>query len=69
MAHAGVRGRGYARGALVVLLGYAASIGVTRLEAHIAPDNHASQRAAEAVGFRQAGTVTDEGVEMIRYAC
>lgn len=65
--HAGKRGRGYARNALALLAGYAASIGVTRLEAHIAPDNHASRRVAESAGFTQAGTVTDDGTEMIRY--
>ena len=35
--HAGKRGRGYARNALALLAGYAASIGVTRLEANVAP--------------------------------
>jgi hypothetical protein len=48
--------------------GYAASIGVTRLEAHVAPDNHASRRVAEAAGFTQADTFTDgDGTEFIRY--
>ena len=66
--HAGKRGRGHARNALALLVGYAASIGVTRLEAHIALDNHASRRVAEAAGFAQAGTFTDDdGIEMIRY--
>jgi RimJ/RimL family protein N-acetyltransferase len=66
--HAGKRGFGYARNALFLLLDYAASIGVTRLEAHVAPDNHASRRVAESAGFTQAGTVMDDGTEMIRYA-
>jgi len=67
--HAGKRGRGYARNALALLVGYAASIGVTRLEAHVAPDNHASRHVAEAVGFIQADTFTDsDGTEFIRYA-
>jgi len=66
--HAGKRGRGYARNALALLVGYAASIGVTRLEAHIAPDNRASRRVAEAAGFAQAGNFTDGGgTEFIRY--
>ncbi|HET6192270.1 MAG TPA: GNAT family protein [Trebonia sp.] len=39
--HAGQRGRGYAHSALALLAGYAASIGVTRLEAHVALGNHA----------------------------
>jgi RimJ/RimL family protein N-acetyltransferase len=65
--HAGQRGRGHAKNALALLIGYAASIGITRLEAHIAPDNHASQRVVEAVGFTPAGTVIDDGTEMLRY--
>jgi RimJ/RimL family protein N-acetyltransferase len=66
--HAGQRGRGHARCALALLVGYAASIGVTRLQAHVALDNHASRRVAEAAGFTRAGTVTDDdGTEMIRY--
>jgi len=65
--HAGQRGRRYATNALILLTGYAGSIGITRLEAHIAPDNHASQHVAESAGFTQAGTVIDDGTEMIRY--
>src|SRR5271156_4643835 len=66
--HAGKRGRGYARNALALLVGYAASIGITRLEAHVAADNHASRRVAEAAGFTQAGNFTDGGgTEFIRY--
>ena len=66
--HAGKRGRGHARSALALLLGFAASIGVTRLEAHVATDNRASRRVAESAGFTQAGTFTDDdGTEMIRY--
>jgi RimJ/RimL family protein N-acetyltransferase len=65
--HAGQRGQGHARNALALLADYAASIGVTRLEAHIAPDNHASRRVAESAGFTQAGLVMEDGTEMIRY--
>jgi RimJ/RimL family protein N-acetyltransferase len=65
--HAGKRGQGHARNALALLADYAASIGVTRLEAHVAPDNHASRRVAEAAGFTQTGSVMDDGTEMIRY--
>jgi RimJ/RimL family protein N-acetyltransferase len=66
--HAGKRGRGYARNALALLAAYAASIGITRLEAHVAPDNHASRRVAEAAGFTQADNFTDGGgTEFIRY--
>lgn len=65
--HADKRGRGHARNALALLVRYAASIGVTRLEAHITLDNHASRCVAEAAGFAQAGTFTDDdGTEMIR---
>jgi RimJ/RimL family protein N-acetyltransferase len=67
--HAGQRGQGHARNALALLAGYAASIGIARLEAPIALDNHASRRVAEAAGFTQAGTFTDDdGTKMIRYA-
>jgi RimJ/RimL family protein N-acetyltransferase len=67
--HAGQRGRGYARNALALLAGYAASVGVTRLESRVAASNHASRRVAEAAGFTQTGTFTDgDGTDMIRYA-
>lgn len=67
--HAGQRGRGHARNALELLIGYAASIGATRLEAHVATGNCASRRVAESAGFTKAGAFTDEdGTEMIRYA-
>ena len=66
--HAGKRGQGHARNALALLVGYAASIGVTCLEAHVAAGNQASRRVAEAAGFVQAGTFTDhDGTEMVRY--
>lgn len=65
--HVGQRGRGRARNALALLAGYAASLGITRLEADIAADNHASRHVAESTGFLRAGTFTDEGTEMIRY--
>jgi len=65
--HAAQRGRGHARNALALLVGYAASIGVTRLEAHVAADNRASRRVAESAGFSPAGTFTDDGTQMIRY--
>jgi RimJ/RimL family protein N-acetyltransferase len=63
----GQRGRGYATEALLLLIDYAASIGVTRLEAHIAPDNHASRRVAESAFFARSGSVIADGTEMIRY--
>jgi RimJ/RimL family protein N-acetyltransferase len=63
----GRRGQGYARESLLLLIGYAASIGVTSLEAHIAPDNHASRRVAESAGFTLAGSVMKDGTEMTRY--
>jgi RimJ/RimL family protein N-acetyltransferase len=63
----GKRGQGYATQAVTLLIDYAASIGVTRLKAKIAPDNHASRRVAERAGFTQAGSVIDDGIEMLRY--
>ena len=66
--HAGKRGRGYARNALALLVGYAVSIGVTRLEAQVAPDNYASRHVAQGAGFTQADTFTDgDGTEFVRY--
>jgi RimJ/RimL family protein N-acetyltransferase len=62
------RGRGYARNALALLLGYAASIGITRLRTNIATDNHASRRVAESAGFHQESTFTEECIEMTCYS-
>ena len=43
-------------------------LGTTRLEAHVALDNHASRRVAQAAGFTHASIFTeDDGTEMIRY--
>lgn len=53
--HADKRGRGHARNALALLVGYAAAIGVPRLEAHVATGNQASRRVAESAGFSQPG--------------
>jgi RimJ/RimL family protein N-acetyltransferase len=65
---AGERRRGYATRALALLLHYGNSIGVTRFEAHIAPDNLASRRVSEKTGFRCVGRFTDEeGAVMIKY--
>jgi len=61
------RGRGYAKQALALLCDYAASIGVTRLEAHVATDNHASRHVAESAGFTESGTLLEEGEERVRY--
>lgn len=65
--HADQRGRGHARNALALLAGYAASLGITRLEAEIAAGNHASRHVAESADFLHAGTFTDDGAEMTRY--
>ena len=65
---AGGRGHGHATRGLILLLGYARSIGVDEIEAHIAPDNHASCRVAEKAGFRRSGPFTAaDGATMIRY--
>jgi RimJ/RimL family protein N-acetyltransferase len=51
-----------------VAFGIGFGAGVIRLEAHVAPDNHASRHVAEAAGFTQADTITDDnGTEFIRY--
>lgn len=65
--HADRRGRGHARQALALLCEYAASIGITPLEAHIAPDNQASRHVAESAGFTESGLITEEGERRIRY--
>jgi RimJ/RimL family protein N-acetyltransferase len=62
------RRRNYATRALRLLLEYARSIGITRLESHVADDNVASRRVSEKAGLRPAGAFTDEdGTDMIRY--
>lgn len=65
------RRRGYATRALALLLQYALSIGVTRLEAHVAEDNLASRRVSEKAGFRPASKFTaEDSTDIIRYkAC
>jgi RimJ/RimL family protein N-acetyltransferase len=66
--HAGERRQGYATRALRLLCAYAASIGVTRLEAHVAPDNQASRRVAEGAGFTPLDVFSDDkGELMMRY--
>jgi RimJ/RimL family protein N-acetyltransferase len=65
---AGERRHGHATRSLTLLLEYGRSIGITRYEAHIAPDNLASRRVSEKAGFRWAGTFTDDdGAFMARY--
>jgi RimJ/RimL family protein N-acetyltransferase len=62
------RRRGYATRVLALLLDYAGSIGITRLESHVAQDNLASRRVSEKNRFCPAGTFTDkDGISMIRY--
>lgn len=62
------RRRGYATRALALLLSYGKSIGVTRFESYIAPDNLASLRVSKKAGFRCIGAFTDkEGAVMINY--
>jgi RimJ/RimL family protein N-acetyltransferase len=65
--HTGQRGKGYARRALFMPCDYAASIGVTAFEAHIAIGNHASRRVAEAVGFVPADSFTEKGEPRARH--
>jgi RimJ/RimL family protein N-acetyltransferase len=62
------RRRGFATRALVLLAGFAQSLGVRRLESHVAPDNLASRRVSERAGFVEEGTTTDaDGSPQIRY--
>ncbi len=50
------RGRGYAARAAALMAGWAfESVGVARLIAGVAPDNVASQRVVERIGFRREG--------------
>ena len=63
----GERRRGYATRALALLLQYALSIGVTRLESHVAEDNLASRRVSEKAGFRPASKFTANRTGIIRY--
>jgi RimJ/RimL family protein N-acetyltransferase len=65
--HADQRGQGYARRALSLLCGYAASIGIASLEAHVATDNYASRRVVEAAGFSAVETITEEREQRVRY--
>ncbi len=65
---AGYRGNGYATRALSLLCRYAASLGITHLEAQVAASNPASRRVAENAGFTAPGMFNDKGELMIRYA-
>ena len=66
--HASQRGRGYASRSLRLLYEYAASIGVSMLESHVAPDNLASRRVSEAAGFTAGEVFTaGDGVVYVRY--
>lgn len=59
-AHPGARGTGLTRRAAALAEEYAArELGVRLLRAHIAPDNVASRRLAEANGFEQTGLLAD----------
>jgi len=62
------RRKGYATRVLQLLCQYAASIGITSLESHVAEDNVASRRVSEKAGFSLVGTFTaDDGTGMVRY--
>ena len=54
------RKEGYAAHALSLLCRYAVSIGIIRLEAHVATDSGASRRVAEHAGFTAQDVYTDE---------
>lgn len=66
--HASQRGRGYAARSLRLLCGYAASIGIAELQSHVAPDNLASRRVAEAAGFAAREVFrAEDGQVYVRY--
>jgi RimJ/RimL family protein N-acetyltransferase len=65
---ASYRRQGYATRALLLLRQYAASIGVTQLEAHVAEDNLGSRRVSERAGFSLIDVFTGaDGIRMVRY--
>lgn len=62
------RRRSYASRALSLLVAYAWSVGLSRLAAHIDPDNPASLEVSEHAGFVVQGTlVEDNQTQMLRY--
>jgi RimJ/RimL family protein N-acetyltransferase len=62
------RRKSYATRALHLLRQYAASVGITSLESHIAEDNLASRRVSEKAGFSLVGAFTaDDCTVMVRY--
>ncbi len=66
--HANERRKGYATRGVKLLVEYADSLGVARLEAHVAEDNDASRQVADGVGFRYLNEFTDDdGTRMVRY--
>lgn len=66
--NAGDRGRGYSSRALALLVEYAATLGVRRLESHVSPDNVGSRRVSESAGFvGHEVFVEDDGAELVRY--
>jgi RimJ/RimL family protein N-acetyltransferase len=66
--HANERRKGYATRGVKLLVEYADSLGVARLEAHVAEDNDASRQVADSVGFRYLNEFTDDdGTRMVRY--
>lgn len=62
------RGQGVATRALKLLLSHADREGITDLECHVAEDNAASRRVAEAAGFTDPVlAVEPDGQVMVRY--
>jgi RimJ/RimL family protein N-acetyltransferase len=63
------RRRGLATRAVRLVVAWAtAALGVAEFELHVAPDNTASRRVAEAAGFRVAGTVGADLCYVLRAA-
>ena len=62
------RGRGCSSRALTLLVEFASTLGIRRLEAHVAPDNVASRRVSQSAGFVEQDLFRDEtGTELVRY--
>lgn len=65
--HATERRKGYATRAVKLLVEYAETLGLDRLEAHSGEDNHASRKVAVNAGFHYLDTFTDDGAPVRRY--
>ncbi|MGI8529366.1 MAG: GNAT family N-acetyltransferase [Geodermatophilaceae bacterium] len=65
--HASERRKGYAGRALRLLCEYADSVGVARLESHVAHDNTSSRLVCQRASFVESGTFLEQETVMVRY--